>query len=64
MEADRAREPEPAVVGSSLEARELNQVFAPDRLGRTVLLAECPALPLSAANEVPLDRLLILTGFA
>jgi len=58
VEADQAREPEPAVAGSNPEARESNQVFAPDRSGRTVLLAEYPALPLGAAIEVPLDRIL------
>ena len=54
MAADRARELEPVVAGSSLEAKESNQGSAPDRLGRTVLLAVCPALRLSAANESPL----------
>ena len=53
MEADRAREPGLAVVGWSLAAMELNQVFVPDRLGRTVLLAESPALRLVAAMYPP-----------
>ena len=50
MEADQARELEPEVAGLSPEARESNQAFAPDRSGRTVLLAEYPSLRLSAAK--------------
>ena len=60
MEADRAREREPGVAGSSPAATELNRAFVPDRLGRTVLLAEYLVLRLSAANDYPLVRLVIL----
>jgi len=57
VEADRAREREPGVAGSSPEAKELNRAFVPGRLGRTVWLAECLVLRLSAANDYPLVRL-------
>ena len=53
MEADRARAQEPAVGDSSPEAMESNPVFAPDRLGRTVLLVKYRASRLNAAMIPP-----------
>ena len=63
MEADPVREQEPGVVGSSREARELNLAFAPGRLGRTVLLAECLASRLSAALNTPCSSELLCATF-
>ena len=50
MEADPAHELEPAVAGSSREARELDPAFAPHRWDRMVLLAKCLAYRCTAAN--------------
>ena len=55
MEADPAHGLEPGVAGWSRGAREVNPEFGPDRLDRTVLLAEYPAYLSNAANE-PLDK--------
>ena len=53
MLADQARGLEPEVGGLSPAAMELNRAFVPGRLDRMVLLAECLAFRLNAANVTP-----------
>ena len=58
--ADQARAREPAVVDLNPEAKELNQAFVPGHLDHRAWLAEYPASRLSAANEIPLVRTLLV----
>ena len=57
MEVDPARGPELSVGDWSPEARESNQGLALGRLGRMVLLVECPGFQLNVAKVAPLFSL-------